>query len=96
MEYGNKLNFILLQDNDDILEAYVKSWTSGALDRAANRGSVAYTMALHHLSSFIFRPCDGDKLLLRNRLVKSLLQDLSLKQHHEVIQVCSESCLPVL
>ncbi|KAL5561276.1 hypothetical protein UlMin_031023 [Ulmus minor] len=76
-----------IEDNDDILEAYVKSWTSGTLDRAANRGSVAYTMALHHLSSFIFHPCDGDKLLLRNRLVKSLLQDLSLKQHHEVLML---------
>ncbi|XP_062086775.1 transcriptional elongation regulator MINIYO [Humulus lupulus] len=75
------------EDNDDILEAYVKSWTSGALDKAANRGTVAYTLVLHHLSSFIFHLCSGDKLLLRNKLVRSLLRDLSLKQHHEVIML---------
>ncbi|XP_030483763.2 transcriptional elongation regulator MINIYO isoform X2 [Cannabis sativa] len=75
------------EDNDEILAAYVKSWTSGALDKAASRGTVAYTLVLHHLSFFIFHFCAGDKLLLRNKLVRSLLRDFSLKQHHEVIML---------
>ncbi|XP_042491109.1 transcriptional elongation regulator MINIYO [Macadamia integrifolia] len=72
-----------IENNEGILEAYVKSWISGALDRAATRGSMAVTLALHHLSSFIFHSCTNDKLLLRNKLVKSLLRDYSRKQQHE-------------
>ena len=63
----------------------MKSWNSGALDRDATRGSVAYTLVLHHLSSFIFNSYSGDTLSLRNKLVKSLLRDCSHKQHHEVL-----------
>ncbi|KEH40575.1 hypothetical protein MTR_1g031850 [Medicago truncatula] len=71
-------------DNEEILEAYAKSWVSDALDRAEIRGSVSYTMAVHHLSSFIFNACHVDKLLLHNRLVRSLLRDYAGKQQHEV------------
>lgn len=71
------------EDNEEILEAYAKSWVSDALDRAEIRGSVSYTMAVHHLSSFIFNACPVDKLLLRNRLVRSLLRDYAGKQRHE-------------
>ncbi|KAK7307038.1 hypothetical protein VNO77_39743 [Canavalia gladiata] len=71
------------EDNEEILEAYTKSWVSDALDRAAIRGSVAYTLAVHHLSSFIFHACPMDKLVLRNRLARSLLRDLARKQQHE-------------
>ncbi|KEH40574.1 hypothetical protein MTR_1g031840 [Medicago truncatula] len=71
------------EDNEEILEAYAKSWVSDALDRAEIRGSVSYTMAVHHLSSFIFNACPVDKLLLRNRLVRSLLRDYAGKQQHE-------------
>ncbi|XP_057500992.1 transcriptional elongation regulator MINIYO-like [Actinidia eriantha] len=69
--------------NEKILEAYVKSWVSGALDRAVARGSVAFTLVLHHLSSFIFCCSTDDKLSLRNKLAKSLLRDYSRKQQHE-------------
>ncbi|GFY94536.1 RPAP1-like, carboxy-terminal protein [Actinidia rufa] len=69
--------------NEKILEAYVKSWVSGALDRAVARGSVAFTLVLHHLSSFIFCCSTVDKLSLRNKLAKSLLRDYSRKQQHE-------------
>ncbi|XP_057506261.1 transcriptional elongation regulator MINIYO-like [Actinidia eriantha] len=62
-----------------ILEAYVKSWVSGALDRAATRGLVV----LHHLSSLIFLCSTDDKLSLINKLAKSLLRDYSRKQQHE-------------
>ncbi|KAK9286243.1 hypothetical protein L1049_014629 [Liquidambar formosana] len=73
-----------VEDDEGILEAYVKSWVSGALDRASTRGSITFTLALHHLSSFIFHPhCTSDKVLLRNKLVKSLLRDYSRKQQHE-------------
>ncbi|KAJ4976759.1 hypothetical protein NE237_001865 [Protea cynaroides] len=71
------------KNNEGILEAYVKSWISGALDRAATQGSVTFTLAWHHLSSFIFHSCTDDKLVLRNKLVKSLLRDYSRKQQHE-------------
>ncbi|KAG9152671.1 hypothetical protein Leryth_020883 [Lithospermum erythrorhizon] len=39
------------KDDEKILEAYAQSWVSGALDRAA---TPAFTLALHHLSSFVF------------------------------------------
>ncbi|XP_008236093.1 PREDICTED: transcriptional elongation regulator MINIYO [Prunus mume] len=76
-----------VEDNFGILEAYAKAWTSGALDRAASRGSLAYTLVLHHLSAFIFNLCTGDKLLLRNKLSRSLLLDFSLKQQHEAMML---------
>nr|KYP69801.1 RNA polymerase II-associated protein 1 [Cajanus cajan] len=71
------------EDDEGILEAYTKSWVSDALDRAEIRGSVAYTLVVHHLSSFIFGDCPKDKLLLRNRLARSLLRDYAGKQKHE-------------
>ncbi|KAI5437929.1 hypothetical protein KIW84_023888 [Lathyrus oleraceus] len=71
------------EDNEEILEAYAKSWVSDALDRAAIRGSITYTIAVHHLSSFIFNACPVDKILLRNKLARSLLRDYSGKQQHE-------------
>lgn len=80
-------NLVSVQDNSDILLAYLKSWISGALDRAASRGSLAYTLVLHHLSAFIFESYTGDKLLLRNKLSRSLLQDFSSKQQHEVCKI---------
>lgn len=76
-----------VQDNEEILEAYVKSWTSGALDRAATRKSMAFTLVLHHLSSFIFLLHASDKLLLQNKLVKSLLRDYSRQRQHEVCKL---------
>ncbi|KAK9093547.1 hypothetical protein Syun_028458 [Stephania yunnanensis] len=76
-------------DNGEILGAYVKSWISGALDKAAYQGSMAFTLALHHLSSFIFYNDADDKALLRNKLAKSLLRDYSQKSHHEKISAAS-------
>ncbi|KAA3465497.1 transcriptional elongation regulator MINIYO [Gossypium australe] len=72
-----------VEENEAILEAYVKSWVSGALDKAATRGSVAFTLVLHHLSSFVFISHKSDKPLLRNKLVKSLLRDYARKKQHE-------------
>lgn len=77
-------HYSMMQDNDKILEAYVKSWTSGALDRAVGRGSVAFTLVLHHLASFIFVNPIGDRVTVRNKLVKSLLRDYSGKKQHQV------------
>ncbi|KAL6968867.1 hypothetical protein U1Q18_049451, partial [Sarracenia purpurea var. burkii] len=76
-----------VEDNEQILEAYLKSWVFGALDRAVARGSVAFTLVLHHLSSFIFFCSNGDKLSLRNKLAKSLLRDYSSKQRHEGMMI---------
>ncbi|KAH9619601.1 hypothetical protein KSS87_012004 [Heliosperma pusillum] len=72
-----------VEDDDAILEAYAKSWVSGALDRSVTRGSVSYTIALHHLSFFIFSSSNGEKSLLRNKIVKSILRDYSRKRQHE-------------
>lgn len=72
-----------VEDDEKMLEAYAQSWVSGALDRAATRGSAAFTLALHHLSSFIFGNCPASQLILRNKLVKSLLRDYSRKEHHK-------------
>ncbi|XP_020535690.1 transcriptional elongation regulator MINIYO isoform X2 [Jatropha curcas] len=72
-----------IEDNEAILEAYMKSWVSGALDRSAVRGSMAYSLVLHHLSFFIFFVGCHDKISLRNKLVKSLLRDYSQKQKRE-------------
>ncbi|KAJ4826906.1 hypothetical protein Tsubulata_006133 [Turnera subulata] len=72
-----------VEDKEDILEAYAKSWTSGALDRAVTRGSMAYTLVLCHLSSFIFHFHANDKSSLLNKLAKSLLRDYSAKLSHE-------------
>lgn len=74
----------LLQDDERILEAYVKSWLSGALDKAAKRSSVTFSVVLHHLSCFIFGHLTGDFLSLRTKLAKSLLRDYSRKPQHEV------------
>ncbi|KAL7003289.1 hypothetical protein U1Q18_004448 [Sarracenia purpurea var. burkii] len=63
----------LIEGNEQILEAYLKSWVFGALDRVVARGSVAFRLVLHHLSSFLFFYSNGDKLSLRNKLAKSLL-----------------------
>ncbi|CBI37806.3 unnamed protein product, partial [Vitis vinifera] len=72
-----------VENNEGILEAYVKSWVTGALDRAATRGSVTFTLVLHHLSSVIFEDDADVKLSLRNKLAKSLLRDYSRKRQHE-------------
>lgn len=74
-----------VEDDERILEAYVKSWVSGALDKAATRNSAAFSLVLHHLSSFIFQTPAGDILSLRNKLVKFMLQDCSHKQQHEAM-----------
>lgn len=73
-----------MQDDERILEAYAKSWVSGALDKAANRSSMTFSLVLNHLSSFIFGNFVGDALSLRNKLAKSLLRDYSRKHQHEV------------
>ena len=80
--------FGAVQEDEGILNAYVKSWISSSLDRAATRNSMTYAIVLHHLSSFIFNNSDGEKLLLRNKLVKSLLRDYARKQQHEVCYFC--------
>nr|GMD40350.1 transcriptional elongation regulator MINIYO [Ipomoea batatas] len=76
-----------VEDDERILEAYVKSWMSGALDKALTRFSASFTLALHHLSTFIFKTCSGDMLPLRNKLVRSLLRDCSRKQQHKGMMI---------
>ncbi|GAV86607.1 RPAP1_C domain-containing protein/RPAP1_N domain-containing protein [Cephalotus follicularis] len=72
-----------VEDNEAILDAYVKSWISSALDKAATRRSVAFTLVMHHLSSFIFLYPTSDSLSLRNKLAKSLLRDYYRKPQHK-------------
>ncbi|XP_044962280.1 transcriptional elongation regulator MINIYO isoform X1 [Hordeum vulgare subsp. vulgare] len=72
-----------LEDDERILEAYAKSWTSGILDKAARRDSMSFTLAKHHLSGFVFR-CSAS-VKVRNKMVKSLIRCYSQKQHHETM-----------
>ncbi|XP_023635208.1 transcriptional elongation regulator MINIYO [Capsella rubella] len=72
-----------VEENEAVLEAYLKSWTCGALDRAAARGSVAFAVVVHHLSSVVFCKEAKEKISLQNKIVKSLMRDLSRKRHRE-------------
>uniref|UniRef100_A0ACD5UGC2 Uncharacterized protein n=1 Tax=Avena sativa TaxID=4498 RepID=A0ACD5UGC2_AVESA len=72
-----------LEEDERILEAYAKSWTSGVLDKAAQRDSISFTLAKHHLSGFVFRRSASVKL--RNKIVKSLLRCYAQKQHHKAM-----------
>jgi hypothetical protein len=72
-----------LQVDEKILESYAKSWTSGVLDKAAQRDSMAFTLVKHHLSGFIFQ-CSASGKTLRYKVVKSLLRCYARKPHHEV------------
>jgi RNA polymerase II-associated protein 1 len=65
------------------MESYAKLWTSGVLDKAAQRNSMAFALAKHHLSGFVFQRSAFEKTL-RNKLVKSLLRCYAQKRHHEV------------
>ncbi|KVH88004.1 transcriptional elongation regulator MINIYO isoform X1 [Cynara cardunculus var. scolymus] len=76
-----------LEDDETILEAYVKSWVSGALDRSVTRKSVAFTLVIHHVSYFIFGYHAGDRISLRKKLAKSILRDYSRKPEHEDMMV---------
>lgn len=73
-----------LEDDEKILETYAKSWTSGVLDKAAQRGSMAFTLAKHHLSGFVFQ-CGPSFQALRNKLVKPLIRCYAQKLHHEAM-----------
>ncbi|CAI9275749.1 unnamed protein product [Lactuca saligna] len=75
------------EDDEKILEAYVKSWVCGALDKSVTRNSVSFTLVIHHLSYFIFGDHVGDKVSLRNKLAKSILRDYSRKSEHEGMMV---------
>ncbi|RRT59666.1 hypothetical protein B296_00045644 [Ensete ventricosum] len=74
-----------VEDKEEILEAYAKSWISGSLEKAATRESVSFTLAMHHLSCFIFNTSASEKLATRNKLAKSLLRSYSQKQHQETM-----------
>ncbi|XP_010555201.1 PREDICTED: transcriptional elongation regulator MINIYO [Tarenaya hassleriana] len=69
-----------VEEDEAVLEAYLKTWICGGLDRAASRGSVAFTLVLHHFSSLIFGNEAVEKVPLRNKIVNSLLRDYSKQQ----------------
>ncbi|CAD6336490.1 unnamed protein product [Miscanthus lutarioriparius] len=73
-----------LEDDENFLESYAKSWTSGVLDKALQRDSMAFALAKHHLSGFVFQSSDSGKTL-RNKLVKSLIRCYAQKRHHEAM-----------
>lgn len=69
------------EDHEKMIEAYVASWVSGDLDKAAARMSVTFSLALHHIASFIFM---GDKVSMRKKVARNLLLDSSRKPDHRV------------
>lgn len=74
---------IPVEEDEGILEAYVKSWSSGALDRAGTRESIGFTLALHHISCFIFKPNASEKSSLQCKLARSLLRSYGQKPRQE-------------
>ncbi|CAN6461079.1 unnamed protein product [Victoria cruziana] len=72
------------EDNEEVLQAYAKSWISGCLDRAALRGSICFTIALHHLS-YLFFVNTSMPARLRNKLMKSLLRDYCRRQDRKAM-----------
>ncbi|CAH9095236.1 unnamed protein product [Cuscuta europaea] len=76
-----------VEDDERILEVYVKSWVSGALDRASIRSSASFTLTVHHLSTLFFKPFTRHSLPLRNKLIRSLLRDYSRNQQHEGMMI---------
>ncbi|XP_052192752.1 transcriptional elongation regulator MINIYO [Diospyros lotus] len=76
-----------VEDNERMLEAYVKSWVSGALDKSVARRSMTFTLVLHHLTHFIFHHSPGESLSSRNKLAKSLLRDCSHKRQREAMML---------
>ncbi|RAL53194.1 hypothetical protein DM860_006866 [Cuscuta australis] len=76
-----------VEDDERILEVYIKSWVSGSLDRASTRSSASFTIALHHLSTTVFKTCTHHTLPLRNKLARSLLRDYSRNQQHEGMMI---------
>ncbi|XP_057822355.2 transcriptional elongation regulator MINIYO isoform X2 [Cryptomeria japonica] len=72
------------EEHEKIIEAYVFSWVSGNLDKAAARMAVTFSLALHHIAAFIFSEINKDeKLLLRKKLARSLILGSSRKPHHQ-------------
>ncbi|CAH9116181.1 unnamed protein product [Cuscuta epithymum] len=76
-----------VEDDERILEVYVKSWVSGALDRASIRSSASFTLTVHHLSTLFFKSFTQHSLPLRNKLIRSLLRDYSRNQQHEGMMI---------
>ncbi|KAG6498623.1 transcriptional elongation regulator MINIYO-like [Zingiber officinale] len=74
-----------VEDREDILESYSKSWTSGILTKAALRGSISFTIAAHHLSSCLFNTNTPQKVAFRNKLVKTLLRSHLQKPQEEAM-----------
>ncbi|KAH9323457.1 hypothetical protein KI387_018096, partial [Taxus chinensis] len=72
------------EEDEKMIEAYVSSWVSGNLDKAAVRMAVTFSLALHHITAFLFFGDNGaEKLLLRKKLARSLILDSSRKPHHQ-------------
>eukprot|EP01018_Ginkgo_biloba_P015897 Gb_24051 [translate_table: standard] len=72
-----------LEDHEKMIEAYVSSWVSGALDKAATRMSMTFSLALHHIAAFLFVGVHVvDRLSLRKKMARVLLLDSSRKPDH--------------
>ncbi|KAL2635171.1 hypothetical protein R1flu_006650 [Riccia fluitans] len=66
-----------VETDQSMLEAFVSAWSSGALDKAAKRNSLAFRLALHHLGGFIFeKPGFGESndLLTQKKFARTLVR----------------------
>ncbi|KAL0401082.1 UNVERIFIED_CONTAM: Transcriptional elongation regulator MINIYO [Sesamum latifolium] len=81
-----------IEDDERILDAYVKSWVSGALK--AKRSSMAFSLVLHHLSSFIFSNvagiCSHCAVNLQNLCYVTTLANSTTRQAN--VCICAATC----
>jgi hypothetical protein len=76
-----------MQTNNQMIEAYVSAWTSGAYETAAVGGSMSFALALHHIFGYIFIAGNvvKEKLAL-NKVITTLVQ--SSTQVQQQVNLC--------
>jgi len=75
-----------MQTNNQMIEAYVSAWTSGAYETAAVGGSMSFALALHHIFGYIFIAGNvvKEKLAL-NKVITTLVQSSTQVQQQGML-----------
>jgi hypothetical protein len=74
-----------MQTNNQMIEAYVSAWTSGAFETAVVGGSMSFALALHHIFGYIFIAGNvvKEKLAL-NKVITTLVQSSTQRVQQQV------------
>ncbi|KAJ7537179.1 hypothetical protein O6H91_12G101700 [Diphasiastrum complanatum] len=82
---GSTLGYLYpAEDAERVLETYVSAWTSGTLERAADRHSLPFTLALHHIAAFIFKLVDNTDLQ-RKKFVRNLVRASARRKKQQIM-----------